>query len=80
MKFRVGQIVEVIDNHGMAASLGATAVATKANHDWYNHELIDVVWKTNSNNQMDGGYESYHFKSALRKGQQLLFNFMCQND
>ncbi len=76
MKFKVGQIVEVVNKCGMVASLGATAVVTKINYDWYDTVFIDVVWKTNSNNQMNGGYMVHHFKPAIRKGQQLLFNFM----
>ena len=76
MKFKVGQIVEVINKNGMVASLGATAVVIKGHFDFYGSDLIDVVWKTNSNNQMDGGYSSYHFKPLIRKNQQLLFSFM----
>ena len=76
MEFKVGQTVEVINKSGMVASLGATAVVTKADHDFMGLSLIDVVWKTNFNNQMNGGYRSYHFKSLIRKNQQLLFSFM----
>ena len=76
MDFKVGQTVEVINKNGMVASLGATAVVTKDDHDFMGLDLIDVVWKTNSNNQMNGGYSSYHFKSMFRKNQQLLFSFM----
>lgn len=71
-------MVEVVDRNGMVASLGATAVVTKANHDWYGQNLIDVVWKTNSNNQMSGGYQSCHFEPLFKEGQQLLFSFMKQ--
>ena len=76
MKFKVGQTVKVINKNGMVASLGATAVVIEGNHDWFDNDLIDVVWKTNSNNQMNGGYSSYHFKPMPRKNQQLLFSFM----
>ena len=76
MKFKVGQIVEVINKNGMVASLGATAVVTQTDYDFMGLDLINVVWKTNSNNQMDGGYNSYHFKPLLVKNQQLLFSFM----
>jgi len=76
MKFKVGQIVKLINNCGMCASLGATAVVTKANHDFMSSDLIDVEWKTLSENQMNGAYRSYHFKLAIRKNQQLLFSFM----
>lgn len=75
-KFRVGQMVKVVDNNGMVASLGATAVVIKANHDFIGYDVIDVVWKTNSNNQMGGEYRSLHFESIHRKGEQLIFSFM----
>ena len=76
IKFKVGEIVEVINKNGMVASLGATAVVTTANYGFIIYDLIDVVWKTNSNNQIDGGYSSFHFKPAVKKNQQLLFSFM----
>ena len=75
MKFKVGQVVEVIDKKGIGASLGATAVVTRGVHKWHGLELIDVEWKTNYNNQMNGGYRLGHFKPMLAKGQQLLFEF-----
>lgn len=76
MKFKVGQRVKVIDNNGMVASIGAIAIVTKANHNCFGHELIDVVWKTHYKRQMNGGYHSYKFKPSFVKGEQLLFNFM----
>ena len=76
MDFKVGGIVEVINKCGMVASLGATAVVTKVIHRYYGMELIDVVWKTQSNNQVNGGYQIYHFKPLIRKNEQLLFAFM----
>ena len=76
MMFKVGQTVEVINKSGMVALLGATAVVIKSNHDFIGSDLIDVVWKTNSNNQMNGGYRSSHFKPMVQKHQQLLFSFM----
>ena len=76
MKFKVGQTVEVINKSDMVASLGATAIVTKGNYDFYDSDLINVMWKTNSNNQINGGYSSYHFKPVLQKHQQLLFAFM----
>lgn len=78
MKFKVGETVEVIDKNGMVALLGATAVVTKGNHIWFDMELIDVAWKTNSNNQMNGGYTTWHFSPMLKKNQQLLFSFMSE--
>ena len=76
MKFKVGQTVKVINKSGMVVSLGATAVVTQTDYGFMGLDLINVVWKTNSNNQMDGGYSSYHFKPLLVKNQQLLFSFM----
>ena len=76
IKFKVGQTVEVINKNGMVVSLGATAIVTRANYSFMSSDLLDVVWKTKSNNQMDGTYFSSHFKPALRKNQQLLFSFM----
>ena len=77
MKFTVGQIVEVIDNHNMVASIGATAIVTGVDTGIkYGMKLIDVKWKTGSNRQMNGGYEPYHFKPKLVKYEQLLFSFM----
>ena len=60
----------------MVAPLGATAIVTKVINDFYGSEIIDVVWKTNFNNQMNGRYMLHHFKPTLREGQQLLFSFM----
>lgn len=74
--FVVGQTVKVVDNNGMVAPLGATAVVTMANHIFMGHDMIDVAWKTNFNNQMGGIYHSYHFESIHKKGQQLIFSFM----
>ena len=76
MYFNVGKIVEVVNNDGMCASLGATAVVTKAEYDFIISDLIDVEWKTLSKGQWDGGYSSYHFKPLPIKNQQLLFSFM----
>lgn len=77
MEFRVGQTVVLIDNYNMVASLGATAVVTDVDTGKrYNMKLIDVEWKTNSNRQMNGGYEPYHFEPLLKKNEQLLFSFM----
>lgn len=77
MKFKIGQMVEVVDRNGMAASLGATAVVTMESYiGCMGDDAIDVVWKTNSNNQMDGEYRSSHFKPLIKKNEQLLFSFM----
>ena len=76
MDFKVGQMVEVVNNDGMCASLGATAVVTKERYNFISADLIDVEWKTLYRNQMNGGYSSYHFKSLPRKNEQLLFTFM----
>jgi len=73
MGFKVGQIVEVIDNNDMVADLGATAVVTGINKPF---DCIDVKWKTHYNEQMGGGYQRYHFKPKFIGGQQLVFSFV----
>lgn len=76
MEFKVGQMVKVVKNSGIVASLGATAIVTKTKRKYMNYNLIDVAWKTNSNNQEDGGYQLWHFEPAIGKNEQLLFSFM----
>jgi len=76
MIFNVGQVVELINNNRMVAELGATAVVTKSNYKCINYDIIDVAWKTNFNNQMNGGYFAHYFKPRFRKKEQLLFSFM----
>ncbi len=81
MKFRVGQIVELISNSQMNAQIGTKAKVTREN---YNHlccgVLIDVKWNRCGEKltQMDGGYYAEHFKPFLQVGEQLLFGFMCE--
>jgi len=70
MNFKVGQKVKLIDNNGMAADIGATAVISKIGNGW-----IKVVWLAHANRQMNGRYPSYHFKPAIKRGEQLLFDF-----
>jgi len=70
MEFKVGQIVELVDNSDMAAEKGATAEIVEITR-WY----IKVKWLTKQKGQMDGCYFPKHFILFLRKGQQLLFNF-----
>ena len=69
-KFKVGQTVELIDNHCMAASVGATAIIYGISMG-----LIDVTWKTKSKGQLDGGYYPKYFKPTFKKGEQLYFNY-----
>ena len=71
MDFKVGQTVELVDNSGIAADKGATAVIIQVKRSY-----IVVKWKTHSNDQMDGGYSPNTFKLVLQKGEQLLFSFM----
>lgn len=73
MKFKVGQIVELIEDSEIAAESGATAIVERVNNIY-----ISVVWNRDSkwNNQGDGGYYPKDFKPFIRKGQQLLFDFM----
>jgi len=74
MRFKVGQTVELINNEGMAALLGATAIVDKVRGNY-----IDVVWKTRANGQEYGGYYPNQFKIIPGKNEQLLFNFMQQS-
>jgi len=77
MIFNVGQIVELVDNSGMVAELGATAVVTKSNYNYTDYySLIEVVWKTNFGCQVNGAYFVHYFKPYFRNGEQLLFSFM----
>ena len=73
MEFKKGQIVEVVNNDGMAAEVGATAKVVDICKG-----AIFLQWKTRSNNQMDGMYflNRGKFKPTSQKGQQLLFSFM----
>ena len=71
MDFKVGQIVELVDDRDMAADKGATAVVTGIGSRY-----VDVEWKTLANDQMDGGYSPRVFKLIPQKGKQLLFSFM----
>ena len=73
MTFRIGQMVELVDNEGMAAKVGATAIVKMIGTSF-----IDVVWKRDSkwNKQGDGGYYPKDFRPIFRKNQQLLFSFM----
>ena len=73
MKFKVGQTIRLINANDIAAELGATAVVRHIN-DRY----VSVVWIRDSkwNKQGDGGYYPVDFEAAIKKNQQLLFNFM----
>ena len=71
MDFKIGQIVELVNDSGMAADKGATAVVTGVRQNY-----VAVEWKTRSNDQMDGGYNPRVFKLVSTKNQQLLFSFM----
>ena len=71
MQFKVGQTVELVDNAGMAAPLGATAIIERVGGIY-----IYVVWGKGADGQGNGGYWPHQFKSAFKKNQQLLFSFM----
>lgn len=72
----VGQIVELVDNRSMRASKGATGIVKRVNE-----VFVWVKWKTGykcpktSRPQVDGDYFLSRFKPAIKKGEQLLFNF-----
>lgn len=71
MNFKVGQIVKLVNNEGMIAPIGATAVVKKVS-TYY----LGVVWKGYCNGQRDGGYYFHQFKPKVMRGEQLLFSFM----
>ncbi len=75
MKFHVGDKVELINNGGMAAPLGAIAIVSGKTTGVFG-SCIKVKWEGNVNYQMDGHYSSNNFKVLPRKNQQLLFGFM----
>lgn len=75
MKFRVGQIVELVDNHGMSAQLGADAIVEKM---W--GEFLNVQWRTNYGCSSSGSYFLSRFKPKFKKNEQLLFSFMRAMD
>jgi len=69
--FKVGQTVELINDSGKVAEVGATAVVTNVGRKY-----LYVSWKTHANGQHDGGYYPSCFKPVFIKGQQFLFSFM----
>lgn len=70
LKFKVGQTVELVDNNDMNAKVGSIAIIKRIDK-----EFLYVMWTT-LQTQSDGAYYPYHFKSMLKKGEQLLFAFM----
>lgn len=76
MEFKVGQIVRLTNNEGMAAEIGAIAIVK--NIRGQTSPYIFVEWKRDSkwNGQGDGGYFPRSFTLAIQKGAQLVFNFM----
>ena len=71
MKFKIGQTVRLINNNGLAAFIGATAVVTDLTERW-----LYVEWKTKHNGQGDGGYFARVFEPVIEVGEQLVFEFM----
>ena len=77
MKFKVGQIVELIKNHSMGAGIGSRAKV----RELYDTGFIDVewIWFTKKGcAQASGRYYVGRFKLANQEGTQLLFNFMLE--
>lgn len=77
MEFRVGQKVELINNEDMGAELGAIATVKHIDSVY-----LSVIWVRDSKwrNQGDGGYRPKDFRPFIRKGEQLLFSFMGEQD
>ncbi len=71
MKFKVGQTVRLINNSGMSANVGATAVIYSVSY-----MFLGVNWKTNSRSQCSGEYYPDKFEPVVKIGKQLVFDFM----
>lgn len=71
MKFKIGQTVELIDNNGMSAQLGATGVVEDVCG-----VFLYIQWKTDYGRSISGAYFLHRFKPYFRKNQQLEFAFM----
>jgi hypothetical protein len=76
MKFKVNQTVELINNSGMAAPLGANAVVLGIVNGMYGGGLLRVEWEGDVNGQTPGYYSAGSFRPISVKNQQLLFDFM----
>jgi len=80
MKFRVGQIVKLIDNAGMNASINAEAVVTALGSKYLSVKWIKGHTKVSTSGtkyaQMNGAYYYENFVPALEIGKQLEFDFM----
>lgn len=70
MGFKIGQTVTLIDNSGMNALVGSTAVIKRIDD-----EFLYVMWIT-PQTQSDGAYYPYHFEPKSVCGEQFLFAFM----
>jgi len=68
--FEVGQTVKVVNNNGIAAEIGATAVIYHISK-----EYIHLNWKTNFHFQCDGAYYPSHFIPVETYSKQLHFEF-----
>lgn len=75
LKFKVGQTVELINNSGMDASLGATAIVKDM---WGG--FLRIRWKTDYGRSRNGAYFSSRFKPKHVRGEQFLFPFMSAVD
>ena len=57
-RFKVGDIVKLISNDNLAATVGAKAIVTGCSHFLYIKWIRDGF----DNGQMDGGYSYFDFK------------------
>ena len=62
MKFKEGDILEVVNEQGLSAEKGATATC-RGYTTYGDDEFVQVVWNIDEfwNGQEDGGYYEYHF-------------------
>lgn len=75
MKFRAGQIIQLINNRNMNAMVGAKAIVISQNN---NYVIVKWIKGTGARSQMDGEYYPETFKLLSEPSGQLLFNFMYE--
>ena len=75
MKFRKGQIIELINNQWMNAQIGAKAVVVSQCSSYVN---VRWVRGTGAEAQFDGEYYPSMFKLISEAGGVLLFPFMYE--
>ena len=70
IKPKVGDYVYIIDNHNLAADLGATATIYSVGSGEIPNIELGILWNRSDsrhNGQMDGGYNMCYFKIIKRE-------------